>query len=112
MDKHTFDKLHIKPQLKRATTKLYPYGAKQPLKLCVANLICSWNRVTATQMPCSTLLLVTVRFYHYETSLDLNILSEVNSVKEIHDIIDKNLKDTSHGIGTCIQRRSSEVTHR
>ena len=33
MDKHTFDKLHTKPQLKRATTKLYPYGAKQPLKL-------------------------------------------------------------------------------
>ena len=36
----------------------------------------------------------------YETALDLKILSEVNSVKEIRDIIDNNLKDISHGIGT------------
>ena len=36
----------------------------------------------------------------YETALDLKILSEVNSVKEVHDIRDMNLKDTCHGTGT------------
>ncbi len=64
----------------------------------MANLTRSWNRVTATQMfyvadGDSTLL-------SYETALDLKILSEVNSVKEVHDIRDMNLKDTCHGTGT------------
>ena len=99
MDKHTFDKLHTKPQLKRATTKLYPYGAKQPLKLygkfdtLVESSNCYTNAMFYVADGDSTLL-------SYETALDLKILSEVNSVKEIHDIIDKNLKDISHGIGT------------
>ena len=30
----------------------------------------------------------------------LETVHEVNSVEEIHDIIDKNLRDISHGIGT------------
>ena len=99
MDKHTFDKHHTKPQLKRATTKLYPYGAKQPLKLygkfdtLVESSNCYTNAMFYVADGDSTLL-------SYETALDLNILSEVNSVREIRDIIDKNLKDISHGIGT------------
>ena len=87
MDKHTFDKLHTKPQLKRATTKLCPYGAKQPLKLhgqldtLVESSNCYTNAMFYVADGDSTLL-------SYETALDLKILSEVNSVKEIHDIIE------------------------
>ena len=100
MDKHTFDNLHTKPQLKRATTKLYPYSAKQPLKLygkfdmLVESSICYTNPMFYVADGDSTLL-------SHETALDLKILSEVNSVKEIHDIRYKNLKDTYHGTGTC-----------
>ena len=99
MDKPKFGKLHTKPQLKPATTKLYPYGAKQPLKLyakfdtLVESSSCYTNVMFYVADGDSTLL-------SYETVIDLKILTEVNGVKEIHDIIDKNLKDISHGIGT------------
>ena len=36
----------------------------------------------------------------YETAIDLKILNEVNSIEEINDIIDNNLRNISHGIGT------------
>ncbi len=99
MDKHTVDNLHTNPQLMRATTKLYPYGVKQPLKLygkfdtLVESSNCYTNAMFYVADGDSTLL-------SYETALDLKILSVVKSVKEIHDIIYKNLKDISHGIGT------------
>ena len=99
MDKHTVDNLHTNPQLMRATTKLYPYGVKQPLKLygkfdtLVESSNCYTNAMVYVADGDSTLL-------SHETGLDLKILSEVNSVKEINDIIYNNLKDISHGIGT------------
>ena len=36
----------------------------------------------------------------YETAIYPKILNEVNSVEDIHAIIDKNVRDISHGIGT------------
>ena len=99
MDKHTFDKLHTKPQLKRATTKLCPYRATQPLKLygkfdtLVESSKCYTNAMFYVADGDGTLL-------SYETAIDLKILNEVNSVEEIHDIIDNNLRDIYHGIGT------------
>ena len=82
MDKHTFDKLHAKPQLKQATTKLYPYSAKQPLKLygkfdtLVESSNCCTNAMFYVADGDSTLL-------SYEIALDLKILGEVSSVKEM-----------------------------
>ena len=109
MDKNTFDKLHTKPQLKRATTKLYPYGAKQPLKLYYGKLDtlvessnCYINATFYVAGGGNTLL-------SYEAAIELKVPSEVNSVKEIHDIIDKNMKDTWYW---HIQRMGSEATHR
>ena len=70
MDKHTFDKLHTKPQLKRATPTLYPYGTKQPLKLygkfdtLVESSNCYTNAMFCVADGDSTLL-------SYETAVEL-----------------------------------------
>ena len=71
---------------------LNPYSAKQPLKLCgkfdtlVESSNCYTNAMFYVDDGDSTLL-------SSETTIHLKILNEVNSVKEMHDIIVNNLKD-------------------
>ena len=108
MDKHTFDKLHSKSQIKRATMMLYPYSSKQPLKHCgkFNTLVESSNFYTNAMFYVddgdSTLL-------SSETAIHLNILNEVNGVKEIHDITVNNQKDI---IISWYWHTQSEATHR
>ena len=99
MDKRTFDNLHTKPQLKRATTKLYSYGITQPLKLygqfntVIESHTCYTNATFYVANGDNTLL-------SYETAVDLTILNKVHAIDDIHTQIDTNLKGISDVIGT------------
>ena len=99
MDKRTFDNMRTKPQLKRATTKLYSYGSTQPLKLygqfntVIESHTCYKNATFYVSNGDNTLL-------SYETAVDLKILNKVPAIDDIHTQIDTNLKGISDGIGT------------